>query len=354
MKPRIFVSSTFYDLKYIRDDLSNFIKTRDFEPIMFEEGDIGYIPGKNLDYSCYEAMHNADMAILIIGGNYGSPASGEGNKDVEHYLSVTRKEYMTALNDGIPVFVFIDTTVYSEYGVYEANIELIEKEKGKINFCATKDINVFRFIKDIKSVGSLSITEFKKVGDIKTFLAKQWADMFKNYLKSLRDKKNSEQLHEALDNMSSLIMQMEVMVNGLGQKMINNDDNINYEDLINKQRNIKAIDIANKISKNIYCKFNFPRTNYENIHTLLEILCNFVKGYDEYPSVDQITNFLTELEESGIELKKYNGQYAWKDLLKDMCKDLKTRECVEMLLSKESYYSKILGINKEEKDEKED
>ena len=26
MKPRIFVSSTFYDLKYIREDLSNFIK----------------------------------------------------------------------------------------------------------------------------------------------------------------------------------------------------------------------------------------------------------------------------------------------------------------------------------------
>lgn len=49
MKPRIFVSSTFYDLKYVREDLSNFIKAHDFEPIMFEDGDIGYTPGRALD-----------------------------------------------------------------------------------------------------------------------------------------------------------------------------------------------------------------------------------------------------------------------------------------------------------------
>lgn len=50
MKPRIFVSSTFYDLKYMRDDLANFIRAHDFEPIMFEEGDVGYTPGKDLDH----------------------------------------------------------------------------------------------------------------------------------------------------------------------------------------------------------------------------------------------------------------------------------------------------------------
>ena len=53
MKPRIFVSSTFYDLKYVREDLSNFIKAHDFEPIMFEDGDIGYTPGQALDGACY-------------------------------------------------------------------------------------------------------------------------------------------------------------------------------------------------------------------------------------------------------------------------------------------------------------
>lgn len=74
MKPRIFISSTFYDLKYIREDLANFVRSYGYEPILFEDGDIGYTPGKNLDTSCYDSMRNSDMVILIIGGEYGSAA----------------------------------------------------------------------------------------------------------------------------------------------------------------------------------------------------------------------------------------------------------------------------------------
>lgn len=67
MKPRIFVSSTFYDLKYIREELENYIKAHDFEPILFENGDVGYTPNMSLDESCYRAISISDMAILIIG-----------------------------------------------------------------------------------------------------------------------------------------------------------------------------------------------------------------------------------------------------------------------------------------------
>lgn len=58
MKPRIFISSTFYDLKYIREDLANFVRSYGYEPILFEDGDIGYTPGKTLDSSCYNSMRN--------------------------------------------------------------------------------------------------------------------------------------------------------------------------------------------------------------------------------------------------------------------------------------------------------
>ena len=33
MKPRIFISSTFYDLKYIREELMRFIVSKNYEPI---------------------------------------------------------------------------------------------------------------------------------------------------------------------------------------------------------------------------------------------------------------------------------------------------------------------------------
>lgn len=93
MKPRVFVSSTFYDLKYVREDLASFIRNHDFEPIMFEDGDIGYDTNKALDESCYEAMHTADMAVLIIGGQYGSNASSQESEIVDSFISITQREF---------------------------------------------------------------------------------------------------------------------------------------------------------------------------------------------------------------------------------------------------------------------
>ena len=157
MRPRIFVSSTFYDLKYIREDLANFIKLYDFESILFEDGDIGYTPGKKLDESCYEQMRTADMVILIIGGAYGSAASNEKEDDFQEYMSVTRREFQIAINESIPVFVFIDVDVYVEYGFYENNYDGIENKHQDLKFKATKNINVFRFIREIKGIGNRSM-----------------------------------------------------------------------------------------------------------------------------------------------------------------------------------------------------
>ena len=343
MKPRIFVSSTFYDLKYIRDDLSNFIKAHDFEPIMFEEGDIGYTPGKQLDNSCYEAMRNADMVILIIGGSYGSPASGENADSFDEYLSVTRKEYKTASEEGIPIFVFIDASVYSEYGVYEANVDLIEKEKQEISFCATKNINVFRFIKDIKSTGDLSVTEFKKAGEIKTFLGKQWADMFKNYLRALREEKNTEQIHEALDNMSSLIKQMEIMVNGLGQRVINNDTNVQFDSLLKQQKLVKAKELARKITKYIDCEFHHGKTKQENITILLDVLCKFykkIKDKDDIAKEDAIYLF-SQMADYGIDLIGIRLTSLVEEVLGDIYDDPDMKSEVAKMLGNDFYYSKF-------------
>lgn len=200
MKPRIFVSSTFYDLKYIREDLSNYIKAHDFEPILFEDGDIGYNPGIPLDDSCYKAMENADMAILIIGGNYGSPATGEKSSDFDEFISITRNEFRKGVERGVPFYVFIDRNVFSEYGIYELNAKEIESGTCSIKFKATKNINVFRFIKEIQSIKQISITEFDKVANIKDFLSKQWSDMFKSYLASIKEQKDIEQIQDSINS----------------------------------------------------------------------------------------------------------------------------------------------------------
>ena len=244
MKPRIFVSSTFYDLKYIREDLSNFIKAHDFEPILFEDGDIGYIPGRNLDKSCYKAMRSADMVLLIIGGNYGSPATGEDSTSFEEYISVTRSEFKEAVKGGIPVYAFIDSKVYAEFEVYEANYDKIEVKKEIIYFRNTKDVNVFRFIREVKDIGHISITGFDKSFQIKDFLSKQWSDMFKNYLDYLKEKESDKKIVNTVDSMKLLIRKMDIMLNTVGKKILMDGSDDEYNDVKKKQ---KIVTVCEKI-----------------------------------------------------------------------------------------------------------
>lgn len=259
MKPRIFVSSTFYDLQYIREDLSNYIKSHDFDPIMFEDGDIGYTPGKALDKSCYETMKSSDMVLLIIGGLYGSPASGENKESFKEYISVTRNEFRTAVNEGIPVFVFIDAKVYSEYAVYEMNMKAIEENAVSIKFSATKDINIFRFIKEIKSIGNIAIVEFLKLTQIKEFLSKQWSDMFKKYLDILKEEKADQKLENTVDEMKSLISRMDTMLDGIGKKVLGENNNVKYSEVVEEIEIAKICDILS----NGFSTSEFEKDNKE-------------------------------------------------------------------------------------------
>ncbi len=42
--PRVFISSTLYDLKYIRENLKFFVRSFGYEPVLSEEGAIFYDP----------------------------------------------------------------------------------------------------------------------------------------------------------------------------------------------------------------------------------------------------------------------------------------------------------------------
>lgn len=348
MKPRIFVSSTFYDLKYMRDDLSNFIRAHDFEPIMFEEGDVGYTPGKGLDESCYETMKTADMVVLIIGGNYGSPASGENKDGIEEYLSVTRKEFITAVKASIPAYVFIDASVYAEYGIYEENMQNIEEKKCEIRFKATKDINVFRFIKSIKTIGNISITEFKKSGEIKSFLGKQWADMFKTYLKSLRENKDTLQVQDAIARLNTMMQQMELMVNGLGKKVLENQS-AELGKIVAQQRQIKAREIARRMSNYLTCNFSDISSRKNNVTALVDCYRDFLKEMKEDKfdlSVEEdfkiFNRFVSNLTIKGIGVICVNsGLFERDELLKEFCESDDIKADVIMNLMKSQYYRNL-------------
>ena len=117
-KPRVFISSTFYDLRQIRVELDNFIESLGYEPVRNEEGDIPYGKEDALQDYCYKEISNIDILISIIGSRYGSPAN---TKEKEQEYSISQQELKTALKDNKQVFVFIDKNVYTEYETYLLN-----------------------------------------------------------------------------------------------------------------------------------------------------------------------------------------------------------------------------------------
>jgi hypothetical protein len=99
-RPRIFVSSTYYDLRHIRSSLELFIESLGYDSILSEKGDIAYLHDTPLDESCYREAASSDMLILIIGGRYGSEKSGGENKNRDDFFPDTKalqKKNMKAL-----------------------------------------------------------------------------------------------------------------------------------------------------------------------------------------------------------------------------------------------------------------
>ena len=124
-RPRVFVSSTYYDLKHIRSSMDIFIRSLGFDTILSEKGDIAYTPDAPLDESCYRESQNSDIYVLIIGGRYGSEISATKNKDsksfFDRYESITKQEYKSAVDKEIPVYILIEKPVYSEYKTFMRN-----------------------------------------------------------------------------------------------------------------------------------------------------------------------------------------------------------------------------------------
>ena len=181
-KPRIFVSSTYYDLKHLRSSLDNFIEVLGFEPILSEKGNIAYTPDAPLDESCYREVGTADVFVLIVGGRYGSEVSGRDKKlshqFFERYDSITKGEFEAATKRDIPVYVLIESSVYSEYQTFIRN-----KGNETITYAHVDSVNIFHLIEDILArPRNNPVHTFDRFADIEAWLREQWSGLFRELL----------------------------------------------------------------------------------------------------------------------------------------------------------------------------
>lgn len=207
--PKIFVSSTCYDLNVVRGQLRSFINTIGYDPVMSDYNDILYDPRDHTHESCVKEIQNADMVILIIGSRFGGKAIPKAieNLDIETIksaskstsfldkgnISITQLEILKAVELEIPIFTFIDQKVSHDHLFYEKN----KSKKGFLNAVDFPSIDkretaifIFEFINFIRHRSKNNSTvEFSKIEDILDYLKRQWAALFQRLLFEQKTKK---------------------------------------------------------------------------------------------------------------------------------------------------------------------
>lgn len=203
-KPRIFVSSTYYDLKHLRASLEAFIHGLGFDAILSEKGAIAYSPEVPLDESCYREVGGADIFVMMIGGRYGTEKSNSRSippKDFyTRYDSITKEEYRTAVDHDIPIYVLIERSVYSDYETYLRN-----KDNSSINYAHVDSINICQLIEEILAQPRNNpIQQFDRYEDIEHWLRDQWAGLFRELLTRMSGQRQLASLAAQVKNLSEI------------------------------------------------------------------------------------------------------------------------------------------------------
>ena len=164
-KPVVFVSSTCYDLKQIREDLKDFFeKNYGFETMLSEFDSFPIDPCKGTFENCIENVDKAaDVFVLIIGNRYGYV--------MESGKSITNLEYLHAKAKGIPIYVFVDKQLYDNMKIWRSNKDA--------NFTGVVDNpKIFEFVSGIYDESKQWIYTYDSVRDIKMVLKQQLSLVF--------------------------------------------------------------------------------------------------------------------------------------------------------------------------------
>jgi len=196
-RPRVFISSTYFDLRQIRADLDAFIREIGYDCVRNERGQVPYGSAQKLEEYCYREIPNCDILLAIIGGRFGAASQHEGGH------SVTQMEIKVALELGKQVYLFIDKSVYHEHKTYILNKNL---KDARYHFAEPR---VFEFISHLEALPhNNTIHSFESSEDIVSFLREQWAGLFQRYL----SESGREQERRQIENLQATARTLEELV----------------------------------------------------------------------------------------------------------------------------------------------
>ena len=196
-KPRVFISSTYYDMRSLREDLDRFIKNLGYEPVRHERGHVSYGKEESPEQYSYREIDLCEVLICIIGGRFGTNASGTSS-------SITYRELKTAIDKGKQVYIFVEDNVLIEHKYF-----LVNKGITGVTYPAVDNIKTHEFLEEINVLPRGNpIFPFSLSSDISQILQEQFAGLFQRLLTEQASKQQSiliEELQRSLDTVAQLI-----------------------------------------------------------------------------------------------------------------------------------------------------
>ncbi|RFZ77329.1 hypothetical protein DS742_19260 [Lacrimispora amygdalina] len=190
--------------------------------------------------------------------------------------------------------------------------------------------------------------EFEKVIQIKDFLSKQWSDMFKRYLEILRDNNSNKFIENSVNDLRLLIGKMNVMLDGVGKKILSNDDSKEYEEVIELQNIITLASQVSEVYDLIDISLNDKVDRRRNIIDKLILSTKEtieLKLWDNFRDAnkEKIKDFFDYFIKNGVNLV-YVDIHGGEKLvgILEICKNGKVKELLIKELIKDENYERLI------------
>jgi hypothetical protein len=134
--PKVFISSTYYDLRPVREELESYLLDLGYSPVLFESA--APLPGISAPTSALRHASQADICCLIVGSRYGSM--------MDTGISWTHEEFRAARDLLKPIFTFVQKETLVTYELY--------RTRENKSFWVDEELKLFALIDEISTHGS--------------------------------------------------------------------------------------------------------------------------------------------------------------------------------------------------------
>jgi hypothetical protein len=228
--PKVFISSTCFDLNVARSQLRLFVSSLGYEPVMSEYMDVLYDPRIHTHTSCLKEIPNCDLVVLIIGSRFGGKGVPESISQLDfeklkelskssgalenpQNLSITQLEILGALTEGVPIFAFVDSRVMHDHELYEKNKN--SKIIDEIKFPSIEKPEtakfIFEFINFLRHrLRGNGVFSYARYEEIEQTLKRQWASWYQRLLweqrKSVAEQRQIDNMADQLEALKTAIL----------------------------------------------------------------------------------------------------------------------------------------------------